>query len=74
MKINELQQNLLVQTPANEVLQVSNIYETRVTAQVVYPLPPRTTVREYTVDQVARWKVASDHMVKKYEEVWGFTK
>jgi hypothetical protein len=63
----------LWQTPANEIVKVSNVYHAdRVTAEVVYPLPPRTTVRAYTAAEVARWREPSKAMITKYERAWGF--
>lgn len=72
MQTWDLVPNLLVQTKDNEILKVSTIYPNRVTAQVVYPLPPRTTVREYTPEQVATWREPSRAMLGKYERAWGF--
>ena len=42
------------------------------TAQVVYPLPARTTVREYTVQEIATWREPSAAMLARYERAWGF--
>jgi hypothetical protein len=78
MELNELQEHLLVQTPANEVLKVSNIYPPTesgtgyVTATLVYPIPGRTTVRSYLPDQVARWREPTDAIIAKYEIAWGY--
>jgi hypothetical protein len=74
MQVWDLIPNLLVQTPAREVLKVSTIYPDRVTAQVVYPVPPRTTVREFTLADVATWREPSDVMVSKCERAWGFAR
>lgn len=75
LRREDLQRNLLVQTPANEVLKVSEFYDDgRVSAQLVYPVPPRTTVRFYTPDQVATWRVVSDVLLGKYERAWGFSR
>lgn len=69
--MTELEQGLLVQTPDHQVLKVSTVYDTGVTAQLVYPLPGRTTVREYTVGQVATWRDPSPQMLASYERAWG---
>lgn len=71
MNITELVPRLLVQTPDLEILKVSSIYERHVTAEVVYPVPGRTTVRTYLPEQIARWKPPSKGMVTKYEWAWG---
>lgn len=74
MKLEELHPNLLVQTPDRRVLKVSTIYETRVTAQVVYPIPGRTTVQEFTADEVELWREPSSQMIHRYEDAWGFSR
>jgi hypothetical protein len=73
MTTDTLTMNLLVQTPKNEVLKVSTVYPTYVTAEVVYPVPNRTTVRSYTLDQVSEWREPSSVMVGKYERAWGLS-
>lgn len=74
VKIVDLQPNQLVQTAGNQVLKVSTIYgPDEVTAQVVYPAPPRTTVRRHTAADVATWREPSEHMVARYERAWGHT-
>ena len=73
MQTWDLVPNLLVQTPRREVLKVSTVYPNRCTAQVVYPVPARTTVREYTVKQIATWREPTRAMLDKYERAWGFT-
>jgi hypothetical protein len=71
VNITELKPNLLVQD-GREVLQVSSVYSTRATLQLVYPKPPRTTVRTYSEDVIAdRVKPASALFVKRYEDAWG---
>lgn len=71
MNIAELQPLLLVQS-GGEVLKVSTIRSGTVTAEVVYPLQPRTTVREYTAEQVeTNWKEPSKRMITNYERAWG---
>lgn len=72
MRISDLRENLLVQTPQREVLKVSTIYDNRVTAQVLYPVPPRTTVCTYTAEEVMGWREPTDAMIRKYEKAWGF--
>jgi hypothetical protein len=71
MELSELRPLLLVSTPAHEVLKVSEVYSLWATAELVYPIPPRTTVRSYRAGEVASWRPASDRMVARYEEAWG---
>lgn len=71
MRIDELQSLLLVTTPSNEVLKVSHVYDTTVTAEVVYPLPPRTQVRTLTAEDIDNLRPCSDRMQAKYEAAWG---
>lgn len=54
-------------------MQISHIYKERgsLTAQVVYPCPPRTTVRSYALEEALRWRPASDADVARYEKAWG---
>ncbi len=73
MDVTELFENKLVQTRKNEVLKVSTIYSpTRVTAQVVYPIPGRTTVRTCTAQEVEGWREPTDAIMAKYEIAWGY--
>ena len=72
MKLTDLRTGLLVATPKREVLQVSTVYKAYATAQVVYPKPGRTTVREYGADEVATWTEPSDALIARYEIAWGF--
>jgi len=51
MKINELRPNQLV-CDGNTLIKISNVHDSEVTAQVLFPVPPRTTVRTYTAEQV----------------------
>ena len=70
MNIADLQQGLVVQD-GRTVLQVSTIYERYVTAQVVYPVPPRTTVRSYTAEHIAaRWKPVSKLNYQRYVDAY----
>lgn len=68
----DLREGLLMQTPKHEVVQVSTIYDTRVTAEIVYPKPGRTAVRTFTLDEVALWRPVTDAMFARYEIAWGF--
>jgi hypothetical protein len=66
MTIDELRPGLIVQY-GSETLKVSTIYgPDRVTAQVMMPVPPRTTVRAYNPTQVAKWRPASAQAYNKY--------
>jgi hypothetical protein len=78
MDITDLAQNQFVQL-GRELLRVSNIYlpdhregggTGYVTAQLVYPLPPRTTVRSYTLDQIAAFREPTKRIVTAYERAW----
>lgn len=69
--IEMLSPNSLWRTAGRELVQVSTVYHAdRVTATVVYPIPPRTTVRSYTAAEVALWTVPSDRMVRRYNKAW----
>lgn len=72
MTISDLHPGVLYQTPKRELVQVSTLYPARVTAQVVYPIPARTTVREYTAEEVAAWKEPTDALFARYEIAWGY--
>ena len=72
MRLDDLQPNLLVQTPLNEVLKVSTLLDGGATAQVLFPVPPRTTVRTYSEADIANWREPSAAMIKRYEKAWGF--
>lgn len=72
MDTTDLQLNLLVQD-GRELLKISEIYSPeRVSAQIVYPMPPRTTVRYYNAGQIAGWREPSTQLVARYEKAWGF--
>lgn len=73
MELSELRPLLLVSTPSREVLKISRVTGSRVTAELVYPLPGRTTIRAYGPEEVASWSPASDRMVDRYEEAWGLS-
>lgn len=68
-----LVRGLLVQTPDREVLKISEFYDATLTAQVLYPIPPRTTVRHYTYAEADNFQEPSAAMLKRYEDAWGFT-
>lgn len=51
MRLDELRPGLLV-ADGRSLLKVSTVYASRATLQLVYPKPPRTTVRTYTSEQV----------------------
>lgn len=51
MELAELRPGLLV-ADGRSLLKVSTVYASRATLQLVYPKPPRTTVRTYTCEQV----------------------
>lgn len=58
-----------------ELYQVSEIYDGYLTAQQLYPLQERTTVRpvdKYIYTVVA--KKPSKAIIAKYEQAWGFEK
>lgn len=74
MNLTDLGPNLLVQTPENEVLKISTVYPTYVTAQVVYPIPGRTAVRTCLLEEIAKWREPSDYMLGKYERAWGYAR
>lgn len=73
-KAEAMKPNTLWITADGEMVKISTHYidEARITAQVVYPVPPRTTVRSYTLSEAALWKSPSTAQVRKYERAWGF--
>lgn len=73
-KADAMKPNTLWMTSENEMVQLSNLYlnEDRVTASVVFPIPPRTTVRSYTLKVAASWKTPSAAQMRRYERAWGF--
>lgn len=74
METTALKQNQLVQN-GRELLKVSTIYsENRVSASVVYPVPPRTTVRYYSAEQVEAWREPTNQLIARYEIAWGYRK
>lgn len=72
MDIADLRQLQLVQTPDRRILKVSNIYESRVTAEQVYPIPGRTSVSGYVADEVTNWREPTGALIAKYEIAWGY--
>jgi hypothetical protein len=73
--MEEVREGQLVQTDEKDakVLKVSTIYSpTLVTAEVVYPVPGRTTVREYTDADVRKWREPSQAIIARYEIAWGY--
>jgi hypothetical protein len=70
MEMTDLRPNVLVQTPGNQLLKISTIYDTMVTAELVYPVPPRTTVRSYLPAAVKKWREPTDAMVARYDTAW----
>lgn len=72
MDISDLRMNQLVRN-GRELLKVGTVYsDDLVSAQVVYPIPPRTTVRFYTAAEAAAWGRPSAQLVHKYDDAWGF--
>lgn len=76
MKISDLSENLLVQN-GRQVLKVSTIYPPTqnggtgyVTAQVVYPAPPRTVVASFLPVDVEAWTAPSKNMLARYEAAY----
>ena len=73
-KAEAMKPNTLWITGDGEMVKISTHYidEARITAQVVYPVPPRTTVRSYALPEAAQWKSPSAAQVRRYERAWGF--
>ena len=70
MNIEDLRPNLIVQD-GRETLKVSTIYsDNHVTAQVVLPVPLRTTVRHYDAFAVGGWRAVSDKKYADYEAAY----
>ena len=67
MKVQELEPILLVQS-GRELLKVSTIYhDNRVSAELVYPVQPRTTVRFYNAAEVEGWTPPSKLLLDHYD-------
>ena len=72
MEIADLKPNLLVQTPQRQVLKISTIYdENRVSAQIVYPVPTRTSVEYFNATDVSTWREPTKAMLNRYDEAYG---
>lgn len=67
MKLEELQPQQVVQD-GRLLLKVSRIRGDAVTAQVIYPLPGRATVRAYGRDQIARFTHPADGILAAYRQ------
>lgn len=71
MNISDITPGLIVQN-GGETLKVSTIYnDNHVTAQVVLPVPKRTTVKHYTAFDVGGWRPVSDMIFDRYERAYG---
>lgn len=74
MRVHELSPGQLVAAGGRSrpwLLKVSTVYsDNLVTAEVVYPVPPRTTVGSYTAREVAAWRQPSDELVALYDRAW----
>lgn len=69
LKKEDLQPNLLVQI-GSDLYKVSTLYLDLFTATHVYPLQPRTTVRQLSYDLIMH--EPSSQILRKYEDAWGF--
>ena len=63
---------LLLIQQARNVYKVSTLYTHGFTAELVYPVPRRTTVRMFPYDALVslNFTTASDTMVARYEAAW----
>lgn len=73
MDIEELFPHRLV-AYGSTLLKVSSIYNGYITAQVVYPVPPRTTVRAYLPQQIMGFKEPGNTLVERYERAYRLPK
>jgi hypothetical protein len=71
MNIADIRTNQLVQDGDGSLLKVSTVYLHRATAQLVYPVPQRTTVREFTEEQIGCWSEPSDNLIAQYDAAYG---
>jgi hypothetical protein len=69
MMFDDLKPNMLV-ADGRTLLKISTVGRGHFTAQVVYPLPPRTQVRSYTAEQCVAFSTPSHGMVAKYERAY----
>jgi len=71
MRMSDLVEHLVVSSGHGELVKVSTIYPDRyVTAEVVYPIPPRTTVRAYGPDAIDQWRPCSTAQYRRYVKAW----
>lgn len=68
--ITELAPLLLMQR-GGELYKVSTLYEDRFTAELIYPMPPRTTVRSFPLDERSLFCEPSTQILNKAEDAWG---
>lgn len=72
MNIEDMKPGGLV-ADGRTLLKVSSVYNEYITAQVVFPLPPRTTVRSYTAEQITLlFSEPSDALIERADEAWGW--
>jgi hypothetical protein len=67
MDFESLGRNQLAWT-GKELVKVSEIYLTHVTAQTVLPVTDRTTVRAYDLVDVMSWSEPTKKQMKKYQD------
>lgn len=73
--LDDLRPQMIVQR-GTELYQVSTVYENYVTATLVYPIPPRTTVCTITRTQLDRQAFTEPSAIQysRYEQAWGFAR
>jgi hypothetical protein len=69
IRLTDLRPNILVQD-GSTIYKVSTIYDTYVTMIVVYPIPPRTTVRTFQGYELARFKWPSKQAINKMNDAY----
>lgn len=63
--------NLLV-AHKGQLYKLSEPYESMFSAQLMYPVPPRTTVQQFPwADGLEDFEEPSEEMVKRYDEAYG---
>lgn len=72
MERSELSPLLIVSDPEDRcLLKISRVAPSEpVTAEVVLPVPQRTTVQSYTDEEITRWSPPTDQQYRDYLDAW----
>lgn len=71
MQTKELRSGQLVQL-GRELYRINAVDPERVTAQVLYPKPPRTMVRTLTGEEISALAEPTKNLFARCETAWGF--